>query len=890
MRNTLPHQEVLGNGFELQTAQVSQGNEADTLAFYAQTLPAAGTPIRFHSFESQAAISRLQASGSIAQEAYIVGDDGIRSAIISNLNPLPRTSEDCDAAAQAYLDDRTQVFYNGTYNCTSYFFNNLTSDTQFFPTCGRYLYVNSPARGISKQWMLVTQLTISVLDAVGNAQHGLAGLGQVGEVLHFSVGFGADLHLEKVLYNFVDIQPTNVLTNTDTATPPNPMYDYQIDNAYQPDLSSIRVNPITDTEAQVTVYDAMVAPIEIRLEDANWGQGATPDYVGTATTSNFTLVRQQFEQIWYMRFVDSTTGTYSRRSKVVRIYYPVTPLAPTLLSADSNFLQFDFNGDIRNVYGFELRTVENVVTQIGTTDGSEFGWPSGTPIYGPPTSIYRRAWGFPTTYNQGDVVVNGPGSPVYISLQSGNQGHYCPNIDPTTLGVWWAVQSQTPSAGTLTPIVQKPCESIGDLLIDLTQTINTYPFSSNRQFYAYFFNHQWSYSQPTIVTVPPPNLTIEEGYRFGQSLNLLCVLPTEVGVNPTPRTDLTQQVWQIAADSDFSSTGMVVNQTNYTPGSQTFNVPATGDIYARSLLFDYISSGSWSPTIHIPLGNLIASDYLAAQGSAPPILTSASGALASYVSSTNVIEVSTVSFVEQYPNGQTWTIPTTDQTFTTTKDTLAALTLNTPYYFYLSMQSAAYTNPTVFVDGPYQNPSQSALAYTVADGRVQLSAGALAFYTSATPTGSGGGGGGGTGGGGQYCGVLSSMMMMADGSQKKLGDTVVGDVVSDGHGGIETVVARKIIPNQVVRLVCAGLHKTRVADGHTLKVEYGWESVVRMEEAHERGDVYPVVDTIDGMHRITDMHRYGLEDVCHLQLSGPRHTYVLDGFVTHNILIKTEAA
>jgi hypothetical protein len=798
-RSDTPHQEVLGNGFELQSAQITSGTEADTLAFYGNSLPAAGTPIRFQSYESQAALSRLQSSGSIVEEAYIVGDDGVRSAIISDLSPLPRTSEDCDAAAQAYLDDRTAVFYNGTYNCTSYFFNGLSSDTQFWPTCGRYLYVNSPARGIHKQWMLVTQLTISVLDAVGNAQRSLAG-GQVGEVLKFSIGFGADLHLEKVLHNFVDQTPTNILTNSDTAETLKPIYSYQVDNAYLPDLKSILVNPITDTEAQVTIYDSVSAALEIRLQDAHWGQGATPDYVGTVTGSTFTLVRQQFEQTWYMRFVDTAQGIYSRRSKVVRIYYPVTPLPPTLISADSATIQFDFNGDIRNVYGFELR-----------------------------------------------------------------QGVY--DLDTHT----WS-----PGA----PIVQQPTESYGDLGIALTKTANTFPFSTNRRFYAYFFNHQWSYSEPTIVDIPAPQVTIEEGYRYGQSLNLLCTLPS--------RADLVKQVWQVATSPLFSSGSLVIDQTNYSAGSITVSVPASADLYARSVLFDSISSGSWSGTVHVPLGDLIASDYLAAQGSAPPIMTTSSGSLVSYISSTNVLEVDTQPFSVLYPNGQAWSVPAQRDIFNAAKDTGATLEAGLGYYFYLSMPSAAYADPAVYVDGPYANPSQAALAYTVADGRVQLSGGALTFYTSTTATGTGGGGGGGTSGGGTYCGVLSSRIKLADGSYKTLRDVEIGAVVDDGYGGYETVVGRKIIPNQRVRLLCAGGYKTRVADGHTFKLEYGWDSVVRIEEEHNTGTAWPLVATMDGMQQITSSHRYGVEDVCHLQLSGPRHTYVLDGFVTHNMLLKSE--
>ena len=193
-----------------------------------------------------------------------------------------------------------------------------------------------------------------------------------------------------------------------------------------------------------------------------------------------------------------------------------------------------------------------------------------------------------------------------------------------------------------------------------------------------------------------------------------------------------------------------------------------------------------------------------------------------------------------------------------------------------SMSSMAYPDVVVYVDGPYQNPSQSALAYTISDGRIALSGGPLTFYMSTTPTGTSQGGGGGTGGGG-YCGVLSSQVLMADGSSKTLRNTEIGDRVDDGYGGTETIVGREIIRRQRVRLLRTVDHTTRVADIHTLKLEYGWDAIVTIEKKHEDGTDWPLVDTVDGMQRIVASHRYGLEDVCHLQLSGPRHTYVLDG-------------
>lgn len=952
-RSAAPHQEVLGNGFEMQAAQVTQGNEADTLAFYAQTLPAAGTPIRFQSWESQAAISRLQSSGSIVQEKFIVGDDGLRSAIVSNMNPLPRTSEDCDAAAQAFLADRTQIFYNGTYNCTSYFFSQLSSDEQFWPTCGRYLYVNSPARGIDRQWMLVTQLTIRVRDAVGTAQPTLTPrIGQVGEVLAFSIGFGADLHLEKVLYNFVDIQPANVLTPQDTAEPVNPLYDYQVDNAYQPDLSSIMVNPITDTEAQVSVYDAWPAGavLEIRRVDGNWGQGVTPDFVQSVSTPDFTLIRQQFEQLWYMRFVNQSDGTYSRRSKVVRIYYPVTPLAPTLIAADTNFVQLDFNGDIRNVYGLEIRA-------------------------------------------------NG------------------------------------------VPILQKPVTSYGDLTIDLTKTINTNPFSTNRTIDCYFFNHQWSYSPATAVELPAPVATIEEGYRFGQSLNVLCVLPTElVGTARVTRRDLIQQVWQVAGGPDFASGDIVIDQRTNFIGGLTCNVPASSDLFVRTALSDYIGSGDWSPSVsglRIPLGDLISSDYLAAQGSVPPILTAASGALifpesgstrvvasaqsqgsgdpvsnteyspvisgwgsqpygagstikaiidvvitlsnpttgttdgtvqfqisvdggstwttwasygasqsslpvvvaipgtgnlanvqlrivaqasadanagktatayveadisnlivvvnvggtgslVSYISTANAISVTASSFSLLFPNGSVNEVPESTGFYNVAKDTGSGLVPLTKYSFYFSIPSLAYPNPTTLIDGPYENASQSALTFATSDGRIPLSAGALLFQTaSGSVTGNGAGGGTyGAYASGPYCGVLDSLIRLADGTEKPLREIKLGDCVDDGFGGSETVHGYRVVRGERILGLRAGKRATRAATGHTLRIEYGWASLPEMEEAWKQG-VPVFVDTVEGMEPLEEVIEFPSEAVCHLELSGPRHTYVLDGFKTHNTLIKS---
>lgn len=795
-RSTSPHQEVLGNGFEMQAAQITQGNEADTLAFYAQTLPAAGTPVRLQSWESQAAISRLQASGSIATEASVVGDDGIRSAIVSNMSPLPRTSEDCDAAAQAFLDDRTGIFYNGTYNCTSYFLNQLSSDGQFWPTCGRYLYVNSPARGIFGQYMLVTQLTITVLDAVGSSQPTLAGQGQVGEVLRFSIGFGADLHLEKVLYNFVDIQPTSVLTPKDTAEPVQPRFNYQVANFYLPDLSSIMVSPITDTTAQVSIYDQLAAPIEIRLQDANWGQGATPDYVGTVHGSTFSLNRTQFENIWYMRFVNTTTGQFSRRSKVVRIVYPVKPSPPTLISADSHYIQLDFNGDIRSIYGVELRrptptpqTYLPALSASGTWTNSAnavsasgyastrsnliatlyvnvppFSLPAGAVLMGMALvgtgytqhyteSLSVQAAGSIRTCQLGTVLntfMVGSSSDLWGMTPAAIEGGFSfslttgsvppQNVFVNNVQVLIYYQVGLVAYGIL---IQKPATSYGDLNLDLTKTENTAaittdPLAGNRTFFAYFFNHQWSYSDPVQVVIPAPNpLALEPGYRFGQSLNMLCTLPQ--------RNDFTGQIWQVSNTGAFGFSDIILNQTANSAGPITLNVPAQGDLWVRTMLVDYIGSGSWFPTVsgtHIPSGDLIASDYLVGQGSVPPVVATnlgfGAGVLA-YNSAAGasgaVLNLYAQSFNVWFPNGEIVSVPATSASYVHPLDATGNLHYATDYGFFPALKNPTSWNPFLDFGGPFAYYtsgmlSTSALTGAYRDGSVPLTNGALVALTA----------------------------------------------------------------------------------------------------------------------------------------------------------------
>lgn len=478
---------VLGNGFELQAAQITQGQSADKLDFYAQTTPTAGSRIRLQTWASQAAVSRLQNPASISGEAAVVGDDGIRSAIVSNLNPLPRTSEDCDNAATAYLLDRTATYYNGTYACTSLFFSGAMNDTQFYPTVGRFFHINAPYRGITlDDTFLVTGLQITMLDMLT-------------ELVQYQITFGADMYLEKVLANFVDLVPANILTPTDTANPPDPRNFIEAGDTYYPDLDAVQIdmNSYTTTDFVVKVLGA-AAPIEIRRLDRNWGKGITPDYVGTEHGNSFTLTRKQYEEEWFMRPV--LGGKTSRRSKVIRIKIPTRPTSPTFVSNLSlgGTMQYAQAGDVRSIYGLELRTPPQkslrsqladafAPNEIGTADQWSFFYDEinpKAPLSGPVIDDLFFPDGRPAdpalypTYTVDE----------YVNILLENNIISAFELYDTVV-----LYQQ--------PVLTNPIAI--DLIGGTPLTfLSGYPFEQI-DIYAYFFNVLWEYSEPTVITVFP---------------------------------------------------------------------------------------------------------------------------------------------------------------------------------------------------------------------------------------------------------------------------------------------------------------------------------------------------------------------------------------------------
>jgi hypothetical protein len=233
----------LGSGFGQQVATIAssqgtgQGATPDALQFYAGslsaintwiggTIPAAGARIRLRSWEAGKALSRVRDPVSIASEAAIVGDDGVRSGVFPDLNPLPRTSEESELAAKATILDRGSTQYDGSYTAYDYF----RDKTQDFPRSGRILSVNSPTRGVSGQQFLVRSVNATVESLPD-------------EVIVSTIEFGQDLFVERLLKRFLPNQ-TNILEPKDAAVPPTPQTLAQLGTTFAADFLDLSVTAI----------------------------------------------------------------------------------------------------------------------------------------------------------------------------------------------------------------------------------------------------------------------------------------------------------------------------------------------------------------------------------------------------------------------------------------------------------------------------------------------------------------------------------------------------------------------------------------------------------------------------------------------------------------------
>lgn len=96
-------------------ASIQVANQADSLSFFQETIPTETTLIELAYRGSGAAVARVINQASITSQAAAFGDGGVRADVLTNILPLPETSEILEAALQAFLDDQVNPQFDGDW-------------------------------------------------------------------------------------------------------------------------------------------------------------------------------------------------------------------------------------------------------------------------------------------------------------------------------------------------------------------------------------------------------------------------------------------------------------------------------------------------------------------------------------------------------------------------------------------------------------------------------------------------------------------------------------------------------------------------------------------------------------------------------------------------------
>lgn len=328
------------------------GAEPTTPAYNPQTgvtIPPQGSIVDITYYRAEQAKCRVRSLTSIAAERARFGDDGIRQATIlaGEVFPTPRTSEECQYLAQAFLADREGFRYEGTYEFQTgeRDITNLTifpAPGDLIPTDitlanGERIDTNMLCTGVSSQFLAESAYSIRLdfgpRSRFDDAQRKLL--------------LARKSSLDNIEIRDKDILVAEILNSTGYAIPADPT-DVLVTQVTVLTFT-VNMNPtriLTPTgygsgggvEVNATLPDGVVG-YEIRRDDTGWGQ---PNYVARVAAATFTLNRGTRDRAYFVRPYNNQSN-YSRHSALVRV---ISPLSNTLVATG---LDGDINqtGDIR---------------------------------------------------------------------------------------------------------------------------------------------------------------------------------------------------------------------------------------------------------------------------------------------------------------------------------------------------------------------------------------------------------------------------------------------------------------------------------------------------------------------------------------------------------------
>jgi hypothetical protein len=148
-------------------------------------------------------------------------------------------------------------------------------------------------------------------------------------------------------------------------------------------------------------------------------------------------------------------------------------------------------------------------------------------------------------------------------------------------------------------------------------------------------------------------------------------------------------------------------------------------------------------------------------------------------------------------------------------------------------------------------------------------------------TTSGGGGGTGSGGGSGPCPTVDVLITMANGSKKRVDELLAGDWVRSIFGEKEQVRYTALVPD----IPC---FRFKGENGLTLKGCSTWHDLQFDGGGFERALYIASGNRLDTEKGPTRVERefIGHRTVVRIKLNGPSHTYLADGFYSHNLIKK----
>ncbi len=322
-----PRARTLGFGIAGQDATITSDPNQNqwALEFYEDTIPERGERIILSYREAGRARARVRDSLSVAAEAALAGDDGVRAAVLRELNPLPRTSAEAEFAALAYLRDRAAQQYEGRYTTWSDF-------TDQFPRSGRLLDILNESRYPPFR-ALVRKVTSEFRELATE------------RILH-TLEFGRPSRFEEMLRRLL---PAEDVLQPDEPLPLAPVEIAELDSQFVGDFPRATLSEAVATHFRIDMGAPPPADgaFEVRRSDQGWSSrsshGSAHNVLATAAAQSFVLERTSRKHVFFIRPV-LPSGATSRYSSIIGIRYPLVPPAPQAVA-----LQFGLDANLKPV-------------------------------------------------------------------------------------------------------------------------------------------------------------------------------------------------------------------------------------------------------------------------------------------------------------------------------------------------------------------------------------------------------------------------------------------------------------------------------------------------------------------------------------------------------------